>query len=322
MNGMDICLSLRSLHIKNPVNGFFATANQNVIPSSYKKWDAVGFSWSDPYRGERINQVLSENDSLTMKDMINLQVDVTSLPAKKLIPFLDNVDLDMKQREYRNILKNWDYKLTPNSIEASIYVFCENKIKEEAINNFVPKKARPYLSSIQLKRIIDIIEDPTEFFFGKNPIKGRNNFIKKTFEESIIDLKNMAGNETLNWEYGQKNLKHINLNHALGLVSKSNYSDSLNLGPLPRGGNGYTPGSTGSNLNQSSGATFRIIANTGDWDKTLGTNSPGQSGDPKSPFYKNLFESWTKDEYFPFYYSKDKIISSTFKKTVLLPIKN
>ena len=41
----------------------------------------------------------------------------------------------------------------------------------------------------------------------------------------------MAGNETLNWEYGQKNLKHIFLNHALGLVSKSNYSDSLNLGP-------------------------------------------------------------------------------------------
>ena len=104
-------------HIKNPANGFFATANQNVIPRDYKKWDAIGFSWSDPYRGERINQVLSENDSLTMKDMINLQVDVTSLPAKKLIPFLDNVDLDMLSKEnYRNILKNWDYKLTPNSV--------------------------------------------------------------------------------------------------------------------------------------------------------------------------------------------------------------
>ena len=177
------------------------------------------------------------------------------------------------------------------------------------------------MSSIQLKRIIDILDNPTEGFFGKNPIQERNKFIKKTFEESITNLKNMAGNETLNWEYGQKNLKHIFLNHALGLVSKSNYSDSLNLGPLPRGGNGYTPGSTGSNLNQSSGATFRIIANTGDWDKSLGTNSPGQSGDPKSPFYKNLFESWTKDEYFPFYYSKDKIISSTFKKTVLCPLK-
>ena len=82
-------------HVKNPANGFFATANQNVIPKDYKKWDAIGFSWSDPYRGERVNQVLSENDSLTMKDMTDLQVDVTSLPAKKLIPYLDNIDLNV-----------------------------------------------------------------------------------------------------------------------------------------------------------------------------------------------------------------------------------
>tara|TARA_X000000368_G_scaffold416938_1_gene412005 strand:- start:146 stop:2551 length:2406 start_codon:yes stop_codon:yes gene_type:complete len=309
-------------HIKNPANGFFATANQNVIPRNYKKWDAIGFSWSDPYRGERVNQVLSENDSLTMKDMIDLQVDVTSLPAKKLIPYLDNIGLNVEQREYRDILKNWDYRLTPNSIEASIYVFWENKIKEEATNTFIPKKARPYLSSIQLKRIIDILDNPTQVFFGKNPIKARNKFIKKTFEESIMDLKNMPGNETLNWEYGQKDLKHITLNHALGLVSNSNYSDSLNLGPLPRGGNGYTPNSTGNNLNQSSGATFRIITNTGDWDKAVGTNSPGQSGDPSSPFYKNLFKSWAQDEYFPLYYSKDKVLTSTYKKTILLPGSN
>ena len=309
-------------HIKNPANGFFATANQNVIPRNYKKWDAIGFSWSDPYRGERVNQVLSENDSLTMKDMIDLQVDVTSLPAKKLIPYLDNIDLNVEQSEFRKTLKNWDYKLTPNSVEASIYVFWENKIKEEASNTFVPKKARPYLSSIQLKRIIDILDNPTQVFFGKNPIKARNKFIKKTFEESIMDLKNMPGNETLNWEYGQKDLKHITLNHALGLVSNSNYSDSLNLGPLPRGGNGYTPNSTGNNLNQSSGATFRIITNTGDWDKAVGTNSPGQSGDPSSPFYKNLFKSWAQDEYFPLYYSKDKVLTSTYKKTILLPGSN
>ena len=309
-------------HVKNPPNGFFATANQNVIPRDFKKWDAIGFSWSDPYRGERVNQVLSENDSLTMKDMIDLQVDVTSLPAKNLIPYLDNIDLNVEQREFRNKLKNWDYKLTPNSVEASIYVFWENKIKEEATNTFVPKKARPYLRSIQLKRIIDILDNPTEVFFGKNPIKARNKFIKKTFEEAVMDLKNMAGNETFNWEYGQKDLKHITLNHALGLVSNSNYSDSLNLGPLPRGGNGYTPNSTGNNLNQSSGATFRIITNTGDWDKAVGTNSPGQSGDPSSPFYKNLFKSWAQDEYFPLYYSKDKVLTSTYKKTVLLPGSN
>ena len=91
------------------------------------------------------------------------------------------------------------------------------------------------------------------------------------------------------------------------------------MGPLARGGNGYTLGSTGSNYNQSSGASFRIIVNTGDWDSALGTNTPGQSGDPESPFYNNLFNYWAKDRYFPVYFSKEKIKSVTFKKTILTP---
>ena len=95
----------------------------------------------------------------------------------------------------------------------------------------------------------------------------------------------------------------------------------MNLQTLPRGGNAYTPGSTGGNNNQSSGASFRIIVNTGNWDESIASNTPGQSGDPDSPFYRNLYEDWSKDKYFPLYYSKEKIKSVTYKQTILLPYK-
>jgi penicillin amidase len=93
----------------------------------------------------------------------------------------------------------------------------------------------------------------------------------------------------------------------------------LDLGPMPRGGNSYTPGSTGGNNNQSSGASFRMIVNTGDWDAAIGTNGPGQSGDPDSPFYSNLFEPWAKDQYFPVYYSRNKIDSVAVSSYILKP---
>ena len=102
-------------------------------------------------------------------------------------------------------------------------------------------------------------------------------------------------------------------------MSESDIASKLNLGPYPRGGNAYTAGSTGSNLRQSSGASFRLIVNTGDWDATIGTNAPGQSGDPNSPFYSNLYEDWSKDEYFPVYYTKNKIQKHLFRKTILKP---
>jgi penicillin amidase len=39
----------------------------------------------------------------------------------------------------------------------------------------------------------------------------------------------------------------------------------------------------------------------------MATNSPGQSGDPANNHYKDLFPLWANDEYFPLYYSKEKI---------------
>ena len=121
------------------------------------------------------------------------------------------------------------------------------------------------------------------------------------------------------WQYGQARFKHTYMTHALGNAVNDSLRDKLNLGPLPRGGNGYTPGSTGSNLRQSSGASFRIIVNTGDWDAALGTNGPGQSGNPDSPFYNNLFEPWANDQYFPVYFSKAKIDSVAVESTFLKP---
>jgi len=62
-----------------------------------------------------------------------------------------------------------------------------------------------------------------------------------------------------------------------------------------------------------------MIVNTGDWVSSIGTNEPGQSGNPNSPFYGNLFKDWSEDKYFPVYFSKEKIESATYNKTILSP---
>ena len=300
----------------NPKKGFIATANQNLTPSDYKNWDAIGFTWSDPYRGDRVNEFLGSSDSLTMGDMKKLQVDVTSLPAKTLVPYLEKVSFKDFENKQKLKLLDWDFRLTPNSVEAAIYVAWENEIMSHAFDRFVPDKAKSIFTSLQLKTVIDWIESPGNMFLNA---KQRDLFVKKTFTSAIADLKKRLGEDTKNWMYGQKNNKHSYMVHALGEVSKKEFSEKLNLGPLPRGGNSYTPGSTGSDYRQSSGGSFRMIVNTGDWDSSIGTNAPGQSGNPNSPFYGNLFKDWSEDKYFPVYFSKEKIESATYNKTILSP---
>ncbi len=58
---------------------------------------------------------------------------------------------------------------------------------------------------------------------------------------------------------------------------------------------------------QSSGATFRIVIDVGHWDNSVAMNSPGQSGDPGSPHYDDLFAPWAADTPFPLYYEVDPV---------------
>jgi len=98
---------------------------------------------------------------------------------------------------------------------------------------------------------------------------------------------------------------------------KADLRKQLNVGPLPRGGSSYTVNNTSSNDNQSHGATFRIIVDTENWDHCLGTNAPGQNGNPEHPHYRNLFEIWANDQFFPLFFSKGKIEGVVSERWIL-----
>ena len=302
----------------NPEAGFIATANQNVTPESYDRWDAIGFSWSDPYRGDRVNEVLASGKKLSMADMKALQVDYLSIPARTLVPYLEKLELTGRSAEARERFAGWDFRLEAKSIAAAIYAKWEIVIRFAAHDFYVPYEVQDVITDLQLKKILDWIEKPDRRF-GRKPEQGRDLFLKNTFDQAIFQLTQRLGSDMNDWQYGQEHNKRTHIYHPFGHIVHDSMRNVLNHGPLPRGGNAYTPGSTGSNIIQRSGASFRIIVNTGDWDAAIATNGPGQSGDPASPFYRNLFEPWAKDEFFPVYYSREKIESVTVSKTIMGP---
>lgn len=305
-------------HAYNPKKGFLATANQNVTPEDYTHWNAIAYSWSDPYRGDRVNEVLSSGNKMTMDDMKALQVDYLSIPARILVPYLKELSFKGKVKKAQSFLANWNYKLESDAIEAAIYVAWENEIKESAKQHFIPSDVKGIITGLQMKKIMDYIQHP-DSKFKANATQNRDLFLSTTFKKAISNLENTLGTDMNKWQYGQEKFKHIYMAHALGSSVTQETKAKLDLGPLPRGGNSYTPGSTGGNNNQSSGGSFRMIVNTGDWDAAISTNGPGQSGDPESSFYSNLFEPWTNDKYFPVYYSRSKIDSVAVNSYILIP---
>src|SRR5699024_3051107 len=72
----------------NPDKGFIATANNKVASDKYPYH--ISNIWAQPYRYERIHEVLEASDDLTKEDMQELQMDAVNLRAEEFVPmFID-----------------------------------------------------------------------------------------------------------------------------------------------------------------------------------------------------------------------------------------
>ena len=292
----------------NPEKGYIATANQNVTPEDYDSWDVIGYDWADPYRGDRVNNVLESKDKFDMKDMTDLQIDYFSIPSKQIIDM--SKDHIKNNLEYFNKLFEWNNILDKNSVEAGIYIEWQTQIYYEFMKKFVPESVQDYLE-IQIYKVIEGISKMSD--------QEKTKFLNKTFDLTIKSLIEKYGEEISKWVYGQENYKHVKIYHPLEKVVNDSIKDIIGLDTYPRGGDGYTPGSTSSELNQRSGGSFRVVINTKDWDNSFATNSPGQSGNPNSKFYKNLYKDWANDSFFPLLYSKSKVLMNLSKRKVYRP---
>jgi penicillin amidase len=300
----------------DPPSGIFITANADVTPKDYTQWDAIGFSWSDPYREDRLWELLNNGRKHSLQDMCNYQTDYLSIPARSLAPLIYQLNsTDPYIQNAIDYFKMWDYKMTIESIPATIYIEWEKAIKKAFIEKLNLGEAEQYFS-LQTKKMIDWLESPGTLF-APNPIKNRDDFLIAALQDAIQVIKKRLGPQMSEWQLGQLSNKHVLIKHPLTNAVNDSIRQLLDVGPAPRGGYALTVNNSSNSLNQRSGASFRIICDTEDWDRTLAMNSPGQAGNPHDPHYRNLFDLWVNDRFFPMYYSKAKIEKVTVEQIIL-----
>ena len=304
----------------NPQRGFFATANQFNLPENYPYMDISGREWSDPYRYDRIMEVLSSGRRLTIGDSMRLQLDELSLPARELVPLLralgspkGEVGLALR------LLLAWDYVLAKDSAAAAVYELWVQRLHENVFNLYVPPAARSIFGGGNRRTLIRLLYSP-DGAFGADPLAGREAILLKSLEEATAALKSKLGPDMSRWKWG--GLHHIIYESMLSAAVDPATRQRLNTVSLPRGGDGFTPNNTGfrtSDYRQTGGASYRQVIDLGDFDNSVAVNSPGQSGDPNNPHYKDLFPLWAEARYFPLFFSRDRIARVTEEVLTLQP---
>ncbi len=101
--------------IKNPKQGFFVTANNDL--NEYGKAKPIPEAMG-PYRAERIQELLEEKDDFTCEDMKRIQSDLYSNQASRFMEILIPLLPETKQGR---ILKEWDKTYSLDSKGAYLF---------------------------------------------------------------------------------------------------------------------------------------------------------------------------------------------------------
>lgn len=126
--------------------------------------------------------------------------------------------------------------------------------------------------------------------------------LERAIAAGMDSLTATQGDDPAEWRWGRINRSE--LPHSL--------VRAFDIAPVERhGGAGFVA---------AVGATYREIIDMGDLDNAMSTNVPGQSGQPGSPYYKNLVDSFGKGEYFPLAFSKAAVDKVAEHRLVLMPV--
>lgn len=121
------------------------------------------------------------------------------------------------------------------------------------------------------------------------PVAQRRPLVESALEKAIEKLTAEQGADMTQWRWGRMHQRPFP-HQIISAFDLPSVEDSGGAGSVA-----------------ADGASYRQILDVSNWDNSLTVNTPGQSGQPESPFYGNLLPTWVNMEYFPLAYSRDAV---------------
>ncbi len=307
-------------HVYNPAEGWFASANQMNIPADYPYRERIiSFSWSDPFRYDRIAEVLRVQPKHRIADSIALQHDVQSLPARalvKLMPATPSVDAAPAAA----LLRRWDCGIEADSAAALLYEMVMPALSEAFYDRIMPAAARDLIPSVNLAEMLRILASPDKRL-GDDPIAARDALVDGALAAGWKKAVEVGGPDPAGWRWGD--LHRVTIAHPMASANRAIARAFPKIEGGRSGGDGQTPMARGFNpkrgFDVTHGASYLFVADVGAWDNSRFLLLPGQSADPRSPRYRDFYPKWLAGEMQPLWFSKAAVDRHATARTILAP---
>jgi penicillin amidase len=308
--------------VYNPASGYLTTSNEMNLPTEYPyKERKLGFEWTNGSRHQRIDEVMSRVNKLSIEDSMLLQNDQVSIPARRLVALLKPLSSeDPKTRAALIVLQGWNAEMDADRAAPALHEVWFSRHLGKAFKNAVlSKSASEAMDAPDPAVMLYTLENP-ETRFGQNPSEKRNQVLLTSLRSAYEEMEKLQGPDARQWKWGKL---HYNLcEHPFSRIVDEAVRAKINVGPIPKNGSAFVPSQSGyraSDFRQTNGPSVRVVVDVGNWDNSRAINHPGQSGDPDSPHYRDLAQMWRNGQYFPLLYSREAVEKETEKTINLVP---
>lgn len=282
---------------KNPARGFVSSANQYPADATYPYY--ITATSYEAYRNRRINKLLAEMSDITPRDMMEMQLDNYNLKAEESLPtflsYLDTTSFTQSQQSAYRVLKSWDYENSVESEGASYYEAWWDAlfplVWDEIKNS---KVALDYPTAYQTIKLIK--EKPENAFFDvlETPEKETaKEVVKQAFVKGVekIETWKTEKKKEPHWaDYKDTFIAHL----LQGLPAFSYH--------VAHGGNHDIINAS----NGKAGPSWRMVVSLEKPKvRAWGVYPGGQSGNPGSPFYNNMLNTWATGNHYQFQFEPE-----------------
>ncbi|MCE2789944.1 MAG: penicillin acylase family protein [Saprospiraceae bacterium] len=273
---------------RNPRRGYIASANQVSTDATYPYYFTGKF---ERYRNLTINSKLDSIQSASPEDMQRMQFNSYSSKAASMIrairTVLPEVTRQDKGKDLWGELSGWDAQYLHTSREAVLFDLFLKKCRENVWDEILQWKDEMDMKLPEDWRLIELIaKDPNHKYFdrAKTPVKESALTI---IQESLVEAGRQLDSLTREGKGTWGKYRPLDIYHMMRLPAFSEMQ--LEVDGCPDAIN-----ATG----QSFGPSWRMVVSLEDSIQAWGVYPGGQSGNPVSPYYKNMITTWKNGEYF------------------------
>ncbi|MFN2589593.1 MAG: penicillin acylase family protein, partial [Actinomycetota bacterium] len=310
----------------NPTEGYVATANNRPHDDAYPY--VLGKDFLPPFRARRIVELITGTPTHDEASFRAIQTDTVSLAARELLPRLLQVEAaDDRQKQAVQLLANWNHDMAADSAAAALYqLWCLHVAKAILGPRLGPELfshyfgVREWTNTFQYQVLAQLLSYPSAEWFGEDGVEARDRVLRSALDSALDELIGRLGPDMETWRWGD--LHRVRFAGQLAMIP--DLAELFTAGEAPLGGDeqtvqqGLFEPDSGS-YNAVVIPSWRQIIDLSDLDASVGTHTVGQSANPASPHFKDLFPLWISGQHHPLPFTRPAVEANAESTLTLLP---